>query len=114
MLHYAKMERSAEATFAVFSILFFTMRLIVFPLWMLRAVTFDLPHHLGVWPAYIFCLTLLYLLQVLNIYWFKLIVIMACQLIKGQRMKKDARSESNISSDDYATTQTLKQRRKRQ
>lgn len=111
MLHYAKLERSAELIFAVFTVLFFITRLIVFPFWLLWAVAFDLPYHTGHFPAQLVALVLLAVLQVLHIYWFKLIVLMVCQLLKGQGVKKDARSDSNISSDE--TAQTVNHRRKK-
>ena len=100
MLHYAKLERSAEFVFAVFAVLFFITRLVVYPFGLLWAVAFDLPYHTGHFPAQIMGLALLTLLQVLHIYWFKLIALMVCQLLKGQRVKKDARSDSNLSSDE--------------
>ena len=103
MLHYAKLERSAEFVFAVFTVLFFITRLVVFPFRLIWAVAFDLPYHTGHFPAQIMGLSLLTLLQVLHIYWFKLIALMVCQLLKGQGVKKDVRSDSNLSSDqqDY-------------
>ena len=100
MLHYAKLERSAEFVFAVFAVLFFITRLVVFPFRLIWAVAFDLPYHTGHFPAQIMGLSLLILLQVLHIYWFKLIALMVCQLLKGQRVKKDVRSDSNLSSDE--------------
>lgn len=112
MLHYAKLERCAETVFAVFTVLFFVTRLVIFPFWMLWAVAFDLPHHTGHWPAQHIGLALLAVLQILNIYWFKLIVLMVCQLLRGQGVKKDARSESNISSEDNIDKITPRRKRK--
>ena len=100
MLHYARLERSAEFVFAIFAVLFFITRLVVFPFRLIWAVAFDLPYHTGHFPAQIMGVALLILLQVLHIYWFKLIALMVCQLLKGQRVKKDVRSDSNPSSDE--------------
>ena len=100
MLHYAKLERCAEFVFAVFAVLFFITRLVVFPFWLLWAVAFDLPYHTGHFPAQHVALALLTVLQVLHVYWFKLIALMVCQLLRGQGVKKDVRSDSNLSSDD--------------
>ena len=111
MLHYAKLERYAEVVFALFTVIFFITRLIILPFWLLWAVAFDLPHHTGHFPAQCVALVLLGVLQVLHIYWFKLIVLMVCQLLKGEGVNKDARSESNISSDE--ATQSLTHKRKR-
>ena len=111
MLHYARLERCAEVVFAVFTVTFFITRLVVFPFWLLWAVSFDLPNHMGYFPAQQVAMCLLTLLQVLHVYWFKLIVLMVCQLLKGQGVKKDARSESNISSDE--TQPTVSPRRKK-
>ena len=112
MLHYAKLERCAELVFAMFTVLFFITRLVIFPSWMLWAVAFDLPYHTGHWPAQHVGLALLAVLQILNFYWFKLIVLMVCQLLQGQGVKKDARSESNISSEDDNKTVTPRRKRK--
>lgn len=111
MLHYARLERCAELVFAVFTVMFFITRLVVFPFWLLWGVSFDLPNHMGYFPVQLVAVCLLTLLQVLHIYWFKLIVLMVCQLLKGQGVKKDARSESNISSDE--TQQSVTYRRKK-
>ena len=112
LLHYAKLERCAEVVFAIFTVIFFITRLVIFPFWLLWAVSFDLPRHTGQFPAHYVALALLLVLQLLHVYWFKLIVMMLCQLLKGQGVKKDARSESNISSDETAQTMTHKRKKK--
>ena len=113
MLHYAKLERFAEGVFAIFTVIFFVTRLVIFPFWLLWAVSFDLPRHTGQFPAHYVALALLAVLQLLHIYWFKLIVLMVCQLLKGQGVKKDARSESNISSDETARTGVTHNKKKK-
>nr|CAC03512.1 LAGL protein [Suberites domuncula] len=104
LLHYASYEGLAQASFVVFSIVFVLTRLIVYPFWLIWSAYIDIPLIGGLYPAFYMFITFLLILQVLHIYWFKLIMTMVFQLLRNKELTGDTRSDSELSDCTVSTT----------
>ncbi|XP_064401149.1 ceramide synthase 5-like [Halichondria panicea] len=97
MLHYASYEGLAQASFVFFTLMFILTRLVILPFWLIWSVAFDIPALLGSFPALYLFTGCLLLLQMLHLYWFKLIATMVWDLMSKKEMKGDTRSDSELS-----------------
>uniref|UniRef100_A0A8C5G2U9 Ceramide synthase 2-like n=1 Tax=Gouania willdenowi TaxID=441366 RepID=A0A8C5G2U9_GOUWI len=99
VLNYAKYHRTANATFAVFTLLFMLTRLVIFPFWLIHC-TWVYPVEL--YPpffGYYFFNVMLMVLQILHIYWAILISRMFYKCIFSKLEGDDRSDEEEDDSE---------------
>jgi len=113
-LHIAKMVKycdytaAADALFAVFMVVFFCTRLVLYP-YVCWSAHIEANRYFEYHTAEWMCIGLLYLLMVLQIYWFGLIVKVVIRLFKGLSVE-DLRSDDE--DDDAEPKNSSKRLRK--
>ncbi len=75
-----------------------TLTLHPHPSRLIWSAVFTLPATVGSFPGYREGVALLFVLQVLHVYWFWLVAGMAVKLARGEELQKDVRSDSELSS----------------
>ncbi|XP_054439332.1 ceramide synthase 4 [Pteronotus mesoamericanus] len=101
MLNYAHHWRLCNWLFMVFSLVFFYTRLVLFPTQILYTTYYESIANSGPFFAYYFFNLLLVMLQLLQVFWFCLILRMIHSFMKKGQMEKDIRSdEEELDSSD--------------
>ncbi|XP_059478927.1 ceramide synthase 6 [Neocloeon triangulifer] len=107
-LKYANYQRTCDCVFAVFTCVWIISRIIVYPLWIIKATSIEAPTIVEMFPAYYIFNSLLLLLLVLHIGWTYLILRIVQNSIMAGQMDGDVRSSSSedlpsaLSEDDAA------------
>ncbi|XP_033761472.1 ceramide synthase 2-like isoform X1 [Pecten maximus] len=103
MAKYLKAQRLCDVLFAIFGIVWFVTRLVIFPVRVIYSTYFELPILVGNFPAVYMFNAMLCLLLVLHAYWFSLIVKVTYDVLTntGEEVT-DIRSseEENVSEDE--------------
>ncbi|GAV80735.1 TRAM_LAG1_CLN8 domain-containing protein [Cephalotus follicularis] len=100
VLKYSKNELGASVLFGFFAISWLILRLIFFPFWVIKSLSFHLPDFLPLSEAYNKFLyyvynTLLLMLLIFHIYWWFLICAMIMRQLKNRgKVGEDIRSDS--------------------
>lgn len=89
-----------DVLFAIFAIVFFVSRLVIYPGYVLRAAYIEAPAYFGRWSGYNFIFGLLVLLQLLHIFWFYLISRMIYKLLTSG-IEGDVRSDDEEEEEDH-------------
>lgn len=97
--HYAGYIQTSEVSFAVFAVVFIVTRIIMFPFVILHTTWVKSMDFADPYPGYYFFNAMLFVLQLLHIFWASTIVKMAVKLCRGE-MNKDERSDVDESSED--------------
>ena len=91
-------QNLADVCFYVFGVSFFVMRLVLYP-YIVWSALFEAARYFeydaGAWA----CVVLLYILLLLQVYWFALIVKVAIKAAKGEEAQ-DVRSDDEEEEDD--------------
>ncbi|CAN1311803.1 ASC1-like protein [Linum perenne] len=109
MARYSGFESLSSVFFAVFVLVWTALRIICFPVWILRSTGTELVTILDVekygatGPAYYYLFnTLLICLLIVNVYWWKLMIMMVIEQIKAKgKLGDDIRSDSEGEDDDH-------------
>nr|QFF91223.1 ceramide synthase 5-like 1 isoform 1 [Potamotrygon motoro] len=112
MANYAKCQRLCDLLFVMFSLVFISTRLGLFPIWVLNTTLFESWEIVGPYPSWWVFNLLLLLLQLLHSFWSYLIIRITCRAVaKGKAGKwnplhvsKDDRSDIECSSDEEEST----------
>lgn len=100
LFNYAKWQNTCDALFVGFAVTFFVMRLFVFPFHVFRSAFFESWEIVGPFRSWWFFNGLLFVLQLLHLYWGQIIAVMAhSALVKG-KVDKDSRSDSDSETDE--------------
>ncbi len=93
--NYLRFTRTTDTIFALFAIVFFAARLVLYPFFVLHTAVFDANALCGgFWAGHILFVFLLGTLQILHIFWFKTIVRMVSiimvlkQIICGKKARE--------------------------
>ncbi|CAM5176811.1 unnamed protein product [Eretmochelys imbricata] len=98
LLHYLNWRHARDLLFLTFSFVFFVTRLIVFPCRVLYTSFYSSMEQYQPFFGYYFMNALLMVLQLLHVFWAKLIIHMIYKFINGT-MKNDARSDTEESDE---------------
>jgi hypothetical protein len=130
LCRYSGFESITNVAFAIFALVFFVSRLIVFPVRVLYPIYMHYPAGVAyaikecVMPtgvcgeAYLtlyvphFWLTLLGTLQCLHIYWFALIFRMIVRAVSERHIEKDIRSDDEGEATDESEAESPKKKRR--
>nr|XP_033795046.1 ceramide synthase 5 isoform X5 [Geotrypetes seraphini] len=114
LANYAKYQNLCDALFVLFSFVFVTTRLGIFPFWILNTALFESWALIGPYPSWWLFNGLLLILQVLHVIWSYLIIRIAYKaLARGKvgtgkfhplHVLKDVRSDIESSSEEDETT----------
>ncbi|CAL1381665.1 unnamed protein product [Linum trigynum] len=107
MSRYSGFESLSSIFFASFVVVWTMLRIICFPLWILRSTSsevvasLDMEKHAVEGPVYYYMFnTLLICLLIVNIYWWKLMIVMVIDQIKARgKLGDDIRSDSEGEDD---------------
>lgn len=98
--------KTCDALFAVFAVVFFVTRLVVYPRYVVMTVFGDASAYLGRdFLAFFVFSILLLVLQALHVFWFYLIARMAFMLFTEGGIKGDIRSEDDADNYNASSTQ---------
>ncbi|XP_074157705.1 ceramide synthase 4-like isoform X2 [Sminthopsis crassicaudata] len=100
MLIYANWSQARDIMFILFAVVFFISRLIFFPIKVLYTTYYTFLTNYKAFLGFYFANTLLTVLQILNIFWFFLILRMFYKLLSMGQVKNDVRSD--IEEDDMS------------
>ncbi|XP_043939422.1 ceramide synthase 5 [Protopterus annectens] len=106
--NYAKYQRICDTFFIIFSFVFVTTRLGIFPLWILHTTLFESWEIIGPYPSWWLFNVLLLTLQVLHVFWSYLILCIAYKAMVRGKVSKDDRSDVESSSDEEDTQSNCK------
>ncbi|KAL5496469.1 hypothetical protein EMCRGX_G012762 [Ephydatia muelleri] len=98
LLDYITYSGLSQAMFIVFAITFFVTRLLIYPFWILRSVLFVLPESVTPSPALNLTLVLLVVIQMVHVYRFQHIAVMAGRSLKGRTAKQITELSSDSDS----------------
>ncbi|XP_074033325.1 ceramide synthase 6 isoform X2 [Leptinotarsa decemlineata] len=98
MAKYSGYQKVCDTIFAIFTILWITTRIGIFPFWIIRNTSIDAPKIVPMFPAYYIFNSLLILLLILHCFWTYLILKIVHNSLNAGQMEGDIRS----SSDDYS------------
>ncbi|XP_072457065.1 ceramide synthase 4-like isoform X2 [Notamacropus eugenii] len=93
MLSYAQWKLAREATFIIFTLVFLSTRLILFPNKVLYTTYYVVRSKDKFFFGYYFAITLLMVLQCLNVFWSFLILRMFYKFLSEGQAKNDVRSD---------------------
>ena len=106
---YAKNKDVANAIFNVFAVVFILSRIFIFPYVILHTTWVKSMWLFQPYPGYYFFNVLLFILQLLHIFWASTIVKMAFILIRDGVVKKDERSDvEELTSEDESESKKSK------
>ena len=97
--NYAGYMETSSVAFALFAIIFIVTRIILFPYVILHTTWVKSMQFADPYPGYYFFNLMLFILQLLHVFWASTIVKMTVKLCKGD-MNKDDRSDVDESSDE--------------
>nr|XP_033795042.1 ceramide synthase 5 isoform X2 [Geotrypetes seraphini] len=104
LANYAKYQNLCDALFVLFSFVFVTTRLGIFPFWILNTALFESWALIGPYPSWWLFNGLLLILQVLHVIWSYLIIRIAYKALARGKVLKDVRSDIESSSEEDETT----------
>ncbi|KDR21874.1 LAG1 longevity assurance-like protein 6, partial [Zootermopsis nevadensis] len=85
MAKYANYQKVCDALFVVFTLLWITTRLGIYPMWIIYSTTIEAPNYVEMFPAYYIFNSLLILLLVLHLFWTYVILKIAYKsIVAGQ------------------------------
>ncbi|XP_059926800.1 ceramide synthase 2 [Gadus macrocephalus] len=99
LFNYAKWERTCNALFVVFAIVFMVTRLIIFPFWLIHCTWVYPVEHYPPFFGYYFFNVMLVVLLLLHIFWAYLILRMVRKFLFG-KMTRDERSDHEEEDDE--------------
>ncbi|XP_028681691.1 ceramide synthase 5 [Erpetoichthys calabaricus] len=100
LANYAKFQRACDGCFVVFSALFVSTRLFIYPFWILKSTLFESWEIIGPYPSWWFFNGLLVVLQILHIIWSYFILRIAYKALVLGKVSKDDRSDIESSSEE--------------
>ncbi|XP_035239154.1 ceramide synthase 5-like isoform X1 [Anguilla anguilla] len=100
MAIYAKSQWLSDFLFTVFGLVFFSTRLVIYPVWILHTTLFESWQMIGPYPSWWLFNGLLLLLQVLHVLWFWLIIRVSIKALIRGKVSKDDRSDVESSSEE--------------
>ncbi|XP_061582793.1 ceramide synthase 5 isoform X1 [Cololabis saira] len=106
LANYAKYQRLCDFLFIVFSVAFFTTRLVIFPIWILNSTMFESWDIVGPFPSWWVFNGLLLVLQVLHVIWSYLISRIAIKAMLRGKVCNDVRSDIESSSEEESEAAT--------
>ncbi len=80
-------QTASEILFAIFAVVFFISRLIIYPRWIILPIIFDAPKYCGYFLGLYIFLGMLGSLQVLHVFWFKTIFKMCKDALFGDGVR---------------------------
>ena len=98
--NYMKLQRVCDGIFVIFAIMFYLTRWMYFPFVVLPAMTYTTVEIHGPFPSHSIFAVLLYILQLLHVYWGYLVGRMIYQFTVVGKVEKDTRSEDETSDDE--------------
>uniref|UniRef100_A0A8C4ZN53 Ceramide synthase 3 n=1 Tax=Gadus morhua TaxID=8049 RepID=A0A8C4ZN53_GADMO len=99
LFNYAKWERTCNALFVVFAIVFMVTRLIIFPFWLIHCTWVYPVEHYPPFFGYYFFNVMLVVLLLLHIFWAYLILRMVRKFLFG-KMTRDERSDHEEEDEE--------------
>ncbi|CAN9506915.1 unnamed protein product [Ophioblennius macclurei] len=110
LFNYAKWEKTCQAIFVLFAIVFIVTRLIIFPFWLIHCTWVYPVLYYPAFFGYYFFNTMLVILLCLHIFWAYLILRMIKKFMFGN-LKRDERSdnEEDEGEDDSLTEEEVEQ-----
>jgi ceramide synthetase len=100
MAKCANYQRVCDALFIIFTLLWITTRLGVYPVWIIYSTIFEAPNYVEMFPAYYIFNSLLILLLVLHSFWTYVILNVAYKSMVAGQMERDIRSSSSDEVSD--------------
>ncbi|KAB0791308.1 hypothetical protein PPYR_03108 [Photinus pyralis] len=100
MAKYSGYQKTCDAIFAMFTLVWFATRLGAFPFWILRNTLIENPPTMPMFPVYHILNGLLMSLLALHIFWTYLILKIAYNSLYAGGIEGDIRSSSSNCSDD--------------
>ncbi|TRY92791.1 hypothetical protein DNTS_024863, partial [Danionella cerebrum] len=100
MANHAKCPRLCSVLFIMFSLVFISSRMAMFPLWVLKSTLLESWEMVGSFPSWWLFNTLLLLLQALHSFWSYLILRITCRAVSSGKVSKDDRSDIECDSED--------------
>ncbi|KAJ9596203.1 hypothetical protein L9F63_027173, partial [Diploptera punctata] len=95
MAKYASYQKVCDLLFVIFTILWITTRLGIYPMWIIYSTTIEAPKIVAMFPAYYIFNFLLILLLVLHLFWTYMILKIAFKFLAAGQMEGDIRSSSS-------------------
>jgi len=96
---YTKFQKTCDALFAIFTIVWISTRLGAYPNWILYACSVEAGQILEMWPVYYIFNTWLATLLVLHLFWtYFMLKIVYLAILSGSKVK-DSRSDSEKNED---------------
>ncbi|XP_039605539.1 ceramide synthase 5-like [Polypterus senegalus] len=100
LANYAKFQRACDGCFVVFSAVFVSTRLFIYPFWILNTTLFESWEIIGPYPSWWLFNGLLVVLQILHIIWSYFILRIAYKALVRGKVSKDDRSDIESSSEE--------------
>ncbi|KAM3620366.1 uncharacterized protein V6R79_022176 [Siganus canaliculatus] len=100
MFHYAGWRKTCDSLFVVFALVFLVTRLVVFPGRLLYTTLFESLEYFDLFFGYYFFNVLLFVLQLLHIFWAYLILRMVYKFVFLGKVERDERSDEESEVDD--------------
>ncbi|XP_048091542.1 ceramide synthase 6-like isoform X2 [Alosa alosa] len=108
MAKYARFKRFCNLLFLMFTLIFITSRLALYPAWVLKTTVFESWSLLGIFPSWWLLNGMLLLLLALHCLWAYLILRVTCRALSGPQGRKlnplcvslDNHHEVDFSSDE--------------
>ncbi|XP_022903944.2 ceramide synthase 5 [Onthophagus taurus] len=105
MAKYSGYQKICDTIFAIFTILWITTRVGIYPFWIIHNTSIVAPTLLPMFPAYYIFNGLLLLLLTLHIVWTYLILKIAYKALNAGQMEGDIRSSSSNYSEGDSKSQ---------
>lgn len=103
MAKYSTYQRVCDVLFVIFTLLWITTRLGVYPMWIIYSTTIEAPTFVAMFPAYYIFNFLLILLLVLHLFWTYVILKIAYKSMVAGQMEGDLRSSSSDEISDESS-----------
>lgn len=100
LFNYMKMSTLCDVTFSIFALAFFIGRLVMYP-WRVIYVAIVLgSEQVGIWRGWYIFVGLLFVLQILHIFWFYTIACMVYSFVATGNVEKDVREETESEAEE--------------
>ncbi|XP_034941966.1 ceramide synthase 6 [Chelonus insularis] len=100
MAKYASYQKTCDAIFGIFTVLWLITRMGIYPLWIIHSTSIAAPKIVPMFPAYYIFNSLLILLFILHVIWTRLILKIAYNAFYAGQMEGDIRSDSSEEISD--------------
>ncbi|XP_008550481.1 ceramide synthase 6 [Microplitis demolitor] len=107
MAKYANYQKTCDAIFCIFTILWLITRMVIYPMWIIYSTSVSAPTIVTMFPAYYIFNSLLILLFVLHTIWTYLILKIAYNAFYAGQMEGDIRSNSSEEVSDDSLVNDL-------